>query len=145
MNPETIGVLIPIVGIVMGVMIPIVYQVLDYRRRRDLVQAHHKERLAAIERGMEIGPLPESFYNPTRPSRGPRYLLTGMVWFFIGTALFIALGAVAGDDVRYFGLIPAGIGLAYLIYYFVEGRHESPRAEATGAVASPAGMPVGRD
>jgi hypothetical protein len=26
--------------------------------------------------------------------------------------------------VRFFGLIPAGVGLAYLIYYFIEGKHE---------------------
>jgi len=31
---------------------------------------------------------------------------------------------VAGEDVRFFGLIPAGVGLAFLIYYFIEGKHE---------------------
>ena len=37
----------------------------------------------------------------------------------------MALGAVAGEDVRHFALIPGGIGLAFLIYYFVEGRKEA--------------------
>ena len=136
MSAEVIGTMIPIVGIVMGMLIPIVYQITDYRRRRDIVEAHHRERMAAIERGTDIPALPESFYNPMPRSRGPRYLLTGMIWFFIGVALFIALGSVAGDEVRNFGLIPAGVGLAFLIYYFIEGRHEKH------AVGAPLQLPV---
>jgi membrane-bound metal-dependent hydrolase YbcI (DUF457 family) len=129
MNEEIVAIFIPITAIVMSLLIPIVFTITDYRRRRDVVEAHHRERMAAIERGMDIPPLPESFYNPIRRSRGPRYLLTGMIWFFIGVALFIALGAVTGEEVRHFGLIPAGVGLAFLIYYFVEGRHEKLEPE----------------
>jgi hypothetical protein len=36
--------------------------------------------------------------------------------------LYFALGAVAGSEVALFGLIPAAIGLANLIFYFVEAR-----------------------
>ena len=125
MNEEVVAVFIPIVAIVMSLGIPIIYQILDYRRRRDIVEAHHKERLAAIERGMELPALPEAFYSPLDRNKRPRHLLTGMVWLFIGIALFLALGAVAGEDVRFFGLIPAGVGLAFLIYYFIEGKHEA--------------------
>jgi cadmium resistance protein CadD (predicted permease) len=32
-----------------------------------------------------------------------------------------------------FGLIPIGIGLAHLIYYFVEGRREAERMEQTAS------------
>ena len=124
MSEEVVAVFIPIVAIVMSLLIPIIYQVLDYRRRRDIVETHHKERMAAIERGLEIPPLPESFFSPLDRNKRPRHLLTGMVWLFIGIALFLALGAVAGEDVRFFGLIPAGVGLAFLIYYFIEGKHE---------------------
>ena len=124
MNEDVVAVFIPIVAIVMSLGIPIIYQILDYRRRRDIVEAHHKERLAAIERGMELPALPEAFYSPLDRNKRPRHLLTGMVWLFIGIALFLALGAVAGEDVRFFGLIPAGVGLAFLIYYFIEGKHE---------------------
>jgi hypothetical protein len=124
MNEDVVAVFIPIVAIIMSLSIPIVFAIVDYRRRRDIVEAHHKERLAAIERGMEIAPLPDAFYQSFKPARRSSYLLTGMIWFFIGVALFLALGAVAGEDVRFFGLIPTGIGLAFLIYYFIEGKHE---------------------
>ena len=102
MNEDVVAVFIPIVAIVMSLGIPIIYQILDYRRRRDVVEAHHKERMAAIERGMELPPLPEAFYGPLDRNKRPRHLLTGMVWLFIGIALFLALGAVAGEDVRFF-------------------------------------------
>jgi Domain of unknown function (DUF6249) len=124
MNEDVVAVFIPITAIVMSLGIPIIYQILDYRRRRDVVEAHHKERMAAIERGMDLPALPEAFYSPLDRNKRPRHLLTGMIWFFIGVALFLALGAVAGEDVRFFGLIPTGIGLAFLIYYFIEGKHE---------------------
>ena len=94
MNEEVVAVFIPIVAIVMSLGIPIIYQILDYRRRRDVVEAHHKERMAAIERGMELPALPEAFYSPLDRNKRPRHLLTGMIW------------------------------LAYLIYYFIEGKHE---------------------
>ena len=125
MSEGVLAMLIPLTGIVMGLMIPIVYQVLDYRRRRDVVEAHHRERMAAIERGMDIPPLPESWLGPTRLRR-PRYLLTGMIWLFIGIALYVFLRALVHPEpaVALVGLIPGGIGLAFLIYYFVEGRKE---------------------
>lgn len=122
MNADTLALLIPIVAIVMGLSVPMLAVWIEYRRRRDIVEAHHRERLAAIERGMEIPPLPEAFYTPFRRRRSSSYLLPGMVWTFVGVGLFVALGAVVGDDIRYFALIPIGVGLALLIYHAVEGR-----------------------
>lgn len=124
MNEEVVAVFIPIVAIVMSLSIPIVFQITDYRRRRDLVEALHRERMASIERGIEPKPLPAELLDPFRRSRNPRYLLTGMIWLFIGIGLFVFLGAVADEDVRWLGLIPGGIGLAYLLYHLIEGRHE---------------------
>jgi len=142
MNEDVVAVFIPIVAIVMSLGIPIVYQILDYRRRRDVVEAHHKERMAAIERGMELPALPEAFYGPLDRNKRPRHLLTGMIWFFIGIALFLTLGAVAGEDVRFFGLIPTGIGLAFLIYYFIEGKHEVEAFKAKEAARDAAASKV---
>jgi hypothetical protein len=125
MNEDVVAIFIPIVAIFMSLLIPIVYSIVDYRRRRDVIEANHRERLAAIERGVDLPPLPESFYLPYQRTRRPRHLLAGLIWLFVGLAIFIALGAVAGDEVRFFGLIPAGVGLAFLIYYLVEGRKEA--------------------
>jgi hypothetical protein len=137
MNEEVVAVFIPIVAIVMSLAIPIVYAIVDYRRRRDIVEAHHRERMAAIERGMELAPLPESFFMGLEKKRRPgTTLLAGLVWLFIGIGLYMGLAAVAGRDVANFALIPSGIGLAFLIYYFVEGRKEAATTEGADKATS---------
>ena len=125
MSEDVIAVFIPIIAIIMSLSIPIVFAVLDYRRRRDIVEAHHKERMAAIERGMDLPPLPESFFKSFGNDRKPRHLLSGMIWTFVGVGLLVALREVASEDVGWFALIPIGVGLALLIYYVVEGRKQT--------------------
>ena len=51
MTEDVVAVFIPIVAIIMSLSLPIVYAIVDYRRRRDVVEANHRERMAAIERG----------------------------------------------------------------------------------------------
>ena len=116
--------LIPLFGIVFAIglplSIPIVFIVLSFRKRVKLVELHHAERMAAIERGMEIPPLPIELIDG-RPRRRRSTLLPGLVWLFVGLAVLIALRSLAEEEAL-LGLIPAGVGLAYLIYYLVEGR-----------------------
>ena len=122
--------LVPILGIIFAVglplSIPIVYIALNYRKRRRLMELSHAERMAAIERGMEVPPLPlELIDGQSRRRRSS--LLPGLVWFFIGLAM-VAGSISIGDDLPVvFGLVPLGIGLAYLIYYAVEGRQAEAR------------------
>ena len=123
MNEE---VLVPLFGMIfaigMPLSIPIIISVLNYRKRRQLMQLHHAERMAAIERGMELPPLPiELIDGISTPRRRRTSLLPGLVWFFIGLAVLISLRSLAEEEAL-LGLIPTGVGLAYLIYYFVEGR-----------------------
>ena len=125
--------LIPIFGIVVPIggslAALVVWLTLNYRKRRKLMELHHAERMAAIERGMEIPPLPiELIDGRSVPKRRRTALLPGLVWFFIGLALVV--GSLVGgvEDMPVFiGLIPLGIGLAYLIYYFVEGKNVEAR------------------
>ena len=125
---------IPILGILFGVggpvVVVIVWFTLNYHKRRKLMELHHTERMAAIERGMEIPPLPiELIDGRSVPKRRRTALLPGLVWFFVGLA--VVVGSQAGDadgEIPVFlGLIPLGIGLAYLIYYFTEGKKVEAR------------------
>ena len=136
MDEDIVAVFIPIVAIIMSLSIPIVFAIIDYRRRRDIVEAHHKERMAAIERGMELPPLPEAYFHAPRSDRRPRHLLSGMIWLFTGLALFVALWQVADEKVAYFALIPVGVGAAMLLYYLIEGR--KPRNGTEGSSTLPA-------
>ena len=114
---------VAIVAILSGIGLPtavlLVYLVLTYRKRRYLMQLHHAERMAAIERGMELPPLPVELLEGSR--RRTTSLLPGLVWFFVGIGVMIAMRAT-GESEGMIGLVPAGVGLAYLIYYFAEGR-----------------------
>jgi hypothetical protein len=127
------AILIPILAIVMGLSIPLVAILTDYAKRRKFYELHHRERLAAIEKGIELPPLPPEFGGGS--PRSPRYFLKGLVWFLIGLALIVALGVNEGWDTALFGLIPTAIGAAYLIYYLVEGKkleEEARKAETPG-------------
>lgn len=122
MNEE---ILVPLFALIfaigMPLSIPIIKIVLNYRKRRQLVQLHHTERMAAIERGMEVPPLPIELIDERTPRRRRTSLLPGLVWFFVGISVLISMNSLAEEEAL-LGLIPTGIGLAYLVYYFVEGR-----------------------
>lgn len=126
--------LIPLFAIVFAIglplSIPIVFAVLNYRRRKHLMELHHAERMAAIERGMEVPPLPLDLIDNRKPRRSS--LLPGLVWLFVGLSVLIAMRSVSEEEAL-FGLIPTGVGLAYLIYYFVEGRKLEARQREESA------------
>ncbi len=107
----------------MGCSIPMVIVYLDYKKKRSIYELHHKERLAAIEKGMEPPPLPEGLLEDDRSAtKGPpNYLLHGLVWAAVGCGMWIAGGAIE-EDFRALGYIPLLVGVAYLLYYAIEGR-----------------------
>lgn len=123
MSEEMIPLFGMIFGLGMPLSIPIIWIVLNYRKRRRLMELHHAERMAAIERGMDIPPLPLELIEGGNRRRRTS-LLPGLVWLFVGLAIAGGmLLADADDDMPWMiGLIPLGIGAAYLIYYFTEGR-----------------------
>lgn len=129
--------LIPIVAIVMSLAIPIVAIITDYAKRRKIYELHHKERLAAIEKGVDLPPLPPELFG-AGPKGRPRYLLRGLVWLFVGLGALVGLYGITGHEsekVWLLGLIPTGVGLAYLIYYFVEGKRVEEDAAKVEAEA----------
>lgn len=123
MTEDILSHLIPIVAIVMGIGVAITSVVTNYRQRRTLIELHHKERLTAIEKGVEVPAPPEGLLDVRKPSPHAA-LLRGLVWLFVGIGLLFALPHI-DTDLRYVGLIPGGVGLAYLIFYFAVGRREA--------------------
>jgi len=124
MNPVNLGIFIPIIAIVMGIGVGMLALVLDYRKKQEMFALHHKERLAAIEKGMEVPPLPPEFFvdHRGRRSRHPSdYLRRGLVLLFVGIAVSFALYQNQRDAYLW-GLVPAAIGIAQLLFYFLVGR-----------------------
>lgn len=130
MNPAILGVMIPIIAIVMGVGTAIIAILAGHRQRMQRNELRHRERLAAIEKGLEIPPDPvESEPEPRRP----RHLLRGLCWLFVGAALTAAMWQLGGEVPYLFGLIPAAVGAGFLLFYFIEGRSEAQRPGEPGA------------
>ena len=121
---QVIAVMIPIVAIVMGIGIGMLSLLLDYRKKREMFAMHHKERLAAIDKGMEVPPLPPEFFQDGRRNRARTsgdYLRRGLILLLVGVAITIALY----DTMRHnylWGLVPAAVGVANLLFYYLEGR-----------------------
>lgn len=116
-------VLIPIIAIIMGCAIPIVFIIMDALRKKSLFELHHRERLAALERGLPVPEIPEGLLGGAEaPPHPTDTLRRGLIWLFVGIALFFAIQQVAGADKACLGLIPAAVGLANLIYYALVGR-----------------------
>jgi hypothetical protein len=123
---QVIGVLIPIVAIVFGIGIGMLSLFLDYRKKKEMFAMHHKERLAAIEKGMEVPPLPPEFFTDNRRVKTTGdFLRRGLVLLLVGFAITVALYDTTRHNYLW-GLIPSAIGLANLIYYVVETR-KAPR------------------
>ena len=121
MNEELVALLIPIFGIVFGVGVAIVAIIAGHREKLKRAEHRHRERITALEKGIELPPDPEP------ESDGKRFgsLKSGLSGLFLGVVLFYALREVTDGQVAIFGLIPAAIGLANLISYFVEARRNS--------------------
>jgi hypothetical protein len=97
-------------------------------QRRTLI---HRERIAAIEKGVDVPPLEleqqRSAWNVQRT-----LLLAGLIWLSLGITAFITLSAVIGSEaaqkegippgLQWIGLAPAAIGLSHLIVYWAGKR-----------------------
>ena len=91
------------------------------REKQKRAELRHRERIAAIEKGIELPPDPDA---ETAPKKG-NSLKSGLINLFVGIVLYVAIAEVAGDDVALFGLIPAAIGVGSLISYFVDTRRKN--------------------
>jgi hypothetical protein len=125
MEVDAIAVLIPIIGIIGGVGIAIVGIVTTHRLRLQRAEFRHRERLAAIEKGLELPPDPP---DAEPRGKGPgTFLHHGLVLVALGVTLAAAL-IKQGTEPALFGFIPAAIGIAYLLYYVAYARHHKPAA-----------------
>jgi hypothetical protein len=99
-------------------------------QRRTLI---HRERLAALDKGVELPPLEQeqkrSSWNVQRT-----LLLAGLVWLSLGVGVFVTLSAIIASPanaklevppgVQYIGLGLAAIGVSHLVVYAVGKRKE---------------------
>ncbi|MEE9269486.1 MAG: DUF6249 domain-containing protein [Candidatus Krumholzibacteria bacterium] len=114
MGDQAIWASIPLLFIFGGVAIAIVAVIMSGRRK----ELKHKERLIAMEKGIELPGEPVKQQRTTYLSHRTR----GLVMVAGGAMLTIALWATAGTDGGVWGLVPLGIGIALLVSSALEKR-----------------------
>jgi hypothetical protein len=131
-----------IVVAIVVLLVAYLFQLWARHQRRLMI---HRERLAALEKGIELPPLVEEIqrgsFNVQR-----LLLLAGLCWVSVGVALFMTLDGLAGGDLavpigvdgsgftwatfhvhaglRPLGLAPIGIGVSHIVVYFVGRRRD---------------------
>jgi hypothetical protein len=126
---EQIGVLIPLVAVFMGIGLAIVSVIAQHRTRVKALEQRHLERMAAIEKGIELPPdLASDPGDDAGKTRKPaaRYLLQGLVCLGIGVALLVSSVTIMPAELQLPGGILVAIGAALVIFYVVTGRPGKP-------------------
>ncbi|MEO8019746.1 MAG: cysteine-rich outer membrane protein [Pseudomonadota bacterium] len=132
MDPGVIGVFIPIVAIVMGIGIGMMSIWSDHKRKSQILEQNHRERMHAIEKGLPLPPLPENLVSSN--SNGPstasaaKSVRSGIMLLLIGIVLYFAIDTVGAREAALFGLIPAAIGIANLVYAAIQWKKENAGA-----------------
>jgi hypothetical protein len=100
------------------------------QQRRTMI---HRERLAAIEKGLELPPVEQEAYRISWNVQR-LLLLAGLVWISIGTAVYLVFSAMLSHPteatrdvpygIQYVGVGLLGIGLSHLIAY-AAGRNKA--------------------
>src|SRR4029077_5208173 len=136
--PDVLALLIPILSVTVSLGALIVWIVVWYRRRVHEIDCRHKERMAAIERGIDLPPEPVP--QPEQMPLRSLYLRRGLIWLGIGLAITFGgrdwLRAPMGGS----GWIAVAVGAAYLVFYFMEARRTAvpkPEAPASGGDQKP--------
>ena len=110
-------------AVVFGTGIPLLAIWCEFKKRQRMIEACHQERMSALEKGIELPPFPSDPFRQSDESSdcsgGGTGLKPGLVWLGIGIGtLFFSWNLFSWK----FATIPLGIGVAFLLYYAIEGR-----------------------
>jgi hypothetical protein len=122
---------IPIVAIVFGIGIGMLGLWTDHKRKSQVLEHQHRERMAALEKGITLPParIEDALKSQDKMVNPARMLRSGVLLLSLGVVLYFAIDAAGGREGALFGLIPATLGLANLAYSAVLFRDQQKAAE----------------
>jgi hypothetical protein len=126
--------LIPITAIVMSLGIGALHLWTEHKRKSQMLEQLHRERMAAIEKGIDLPPMTLDTHATansaeTSAPNPAKVLRAGVFMLALGIVLYFALDTVGAAEAAVFGLIPATLGVANLAYAAVLFNKESKVAE----------------
>ena len=124
------GDMIAIAAIVMGIGFAMLSLYLHSRRKREFLQMHHAERMAAIEKGIELPPVPPQFFHDTPAGLGAYYYRrrSGVVTLLVGVAIMVALWEQGGKG-YWWGPVVIALGVGRIIDGAFTSRYDLPRVD----------------
>jgi hypothetical protein len=132
LTPPILALLIPIVAIILGFSVSMLSMTLDFRRKTEALKLYHAERMAAIEKGIELPPLPPGqFAQPTGAieSLASRHRRNGLILFLLGISIMIPMWQMDLGPVFWWALVPTAIGLALLLASVLEANDHRKAGE----------------
>src|SRR5262245_22439135 len=120
-------VLVPIIVVPVVMAVPVIMVALFIRAARHKRELLSRERLAAIEKGLEVPLMDMPDMQRRKDPSLAALIVTGTG---IGLAIFfhsVAGGNEQGGDPWGIGVLVAMIGLAMLVHWFIRGRKEYER------------------
>ena len=132
------AVAIPIIAIVGGISFAAYSMYLKVRRQRETLQMYHAERMAAIEKGIELPPLPPEVLHDRYYDGGYRWRRRGkgLTLVLVGVAVTVAMWQVNGDKSFWWGLIIVAWGVGRLLSEQLQAPGAPPRG-GNGDPAAP--------
>lgn len=137
MSPAVIGAFIPIVAITLGIGIGCLAIWSEHKRKVELIDRLHRERMLALEKGVEPPALPPGMVGDlaSKPKPVARYLWpkamrNGLALLFGGVVMYFAVDRAGGREGALFMLVVAVLGLANLVYAAVlwqQEKNEPPK------------------
>ena len=129
---------IPIVAIAFSLGLAMLGVWTDHQRRAQKLEHLHRERMAAIEKGVPLPENPQADRPEEKKTNPARMLRSGVLLLSLGIVLYFAIDGAGGHEGALFGLIPATIGLANLAYAAVLFKKERDSAlEKTRSLLPP--------
>jgi protein-S-isoprenylcysteine O-methyltransferase Ste14 len=117
LSPQIVAVFIPILAVI-GTFAMIITVVIMGSRQKEL---EHRERIIAMEKGMEIPKEPDKVRRP------PHLTMRawGLVLSAVGIIVFLGIWVEEGFRYSLWGLLPAAVGVALLISARLEKKEKS--------------------
>lgn len=92
-----------------------------------LLEQLHRERLHALEKGLELPPIPSHLAggsDGTAPTSAAKSMRSGVMLLLIGAVLCLGIYQTGGSEAAWFALIPAAVGVGNLLYALVQWNKE---------------------
>jgi hypothetical protein len=105
--------MIPIVAIVFGASAGMLNVWLNHRRKQQVLEQWHKERMTAMEKGLPGPEIPAALFADIDRLAAIR---TGISLVLVGGVVYIGIAQGVDESLAWFGLIPAAVGIANLLY-----------------------------